>query len=53
MSLHERPQHALGERLLEFHLLEALGLDDELLEALLDDVFSLAARQAPGEQQDG
>ena len=52
-SLHQRAQDALGEGLLELHLLEALRLHHELFETLLDDILPLPTRETPGEEDDG
>ena len=51
-ALDDRPHHALEERLLQLELLERLGLDDELLEPLLDGVLPRPRGEAVGDEQD-
>jgi hypothetical protein len=52
-ALHDGTQDPIRQGLLQLHLFEALGLDHELLEALLDDVTRLASSEAPRDEQDG
>ena len=51
--LDDGPDGALEERLLELELLERLGLDHQLLQALLHGILAGAGSEANGDEQDG